>query len=81
MTESISVLLADDHPALRLGLRVLLEQPPIQSGAGIRVVAEAGDGVEALAQIEALQPDVTVLDCQLPGMAGTEVAAEARRRA
>ncbi|MGQ9677601.1 MAG: response regulator [Chloroflexota bacterium] len=73
--ESIRIVLADDHPALRLGLRVLLEQ-----ASGIRVVAEAGDGVEALAQIEALQPDVTVLDCQLPGMAGTEVAAEARRR-
>ena len=44
------------------------------------MVGEAGDGVETLAQIEELQPDVTVLDCQLPGMSGVELAAEAERR-
>ncbi len=70
----IRVLLADDHPALRVGLRVLLEQVP-----QVAVVGEAADGREALAQIEALQPDVAVLDCQLPGMAGAEVAEAVRR--
>ncbi len=70
MTEAIHVLLADDHPALRVGLRVLLEQ-----AADIVVVDETGDGQEALAQIEALRPEVAVLDCELPGMAGAEVAA------
>ena len=72
--DAISVVLVDDHPALRMGLRIMLEQAP-----DIRVVAEAGTGEEALAQIQALRPDVAVLDCQLPGMSGTEVAAEVRR--
>ena len=72
--DAISVVLVDDHPALRMGLRIMLEQAP-----DIRVVAEASTGEEALAQIEALRPDVVVLDCQLPGMSGTEVAAEVRR--
>lgn len=73
--QKIRVLLADDHPALRVGLRVLLEQ-----ASDVEVVAEAGDGREALEMIEALRPDVAVLDCQLPEMEGTEVAAEIRRR-
>ncbi len=75
MTEVIRVLLADDHPALRVGLRVLLEH-----AHGVAVVGEAGDGAEALASIEALCPDVAVLDCHLPELAGAEVAAEVRRR-
>ncbi|MFZ1629955.1 MAG: response regulator transcription factor, partial [Anaerolineae bacterium] len=70
----IRVVLVDDHPALRMGLRIMLEQAP-----DIRVVAEAGSGAEALACIEALQPDVVVLDCQLPGISGMEVAAQVRR--
>jgi DNA-binding NarL/FixJ family response regulator len=72
---SIRVLLADDHPTLRLGLRVLLERAP-----DIEVVAEAEKGEEALAKILAFQPDVAVLDCQLPGLSGPEVAREIRRR-
>jgi len=75
MAGVIRVLLADDHPALRVGLRVLLVQAP-----DIEVVGEANSGEEALLQIEALRPDVVVLDCQLPGMAGPEVARETRRR-
>jgi DNA-binding NarL/FixJ family response regulator len=71
----ITVVLADDHPALRLGLRVLLEQTP-----GIAVVGEADDGRAALAQIESVQPLVAVLDCCLPDLAGPAVAAEVRRR-
>jgi len=71
----IRVLLADDHPTLRLGLRVLLDRTP-----DIEVVAEAERGEEALAKILALQPDVAVLDCQLPGLSGPEVAREIRRR-
>ena len=72
---SIRVLLADDHPALRVGLRVLLEQ-----ATDIVVVAEAGDGREALEKVEALRPHVAVLDCQLPEMEGAAVAAEIRWR-
>jgi DNA-binding NarL/FixJ family response regulator len=75
MSKTIRVLLADDHPTLRLGLRVLLDQ-----ALDVEVVGEAEDGEEALALIESLVPDVAVLDCQLPEMEGTEVAQEIRRR-
>jgi len=72
----IRVLLADDHPSLRMGLRVLLEQEH-----DIQVVAEAGEGREALQQIESLRPDVAVLDCQLPVMDGVAVAMQIQERA
>ncbi|HOU15309.1 MAG TPA: response regulator transcription factor [Anaerolineae bacterium] len=71
----IRVLLADDHPALRMGLRVLLDRAP-----DIEVVGEADDGNAALALLESLRPDVAVLDCQLPGLDGAAVAQEATRR-
>ncbi len=69
------MLLADDHLTLWLGLRVLLDQAP-----DVEVVGEAEDGEEALAVIEALMPDVAVLDCRLPGMEGTRIALEIQRR-
>ena len=75
MTEIIRVLLADDHPTLRLGMRVLLDRAP-----DVEVVGEAKDGEEALALIEELRPDVAVLDCKLPGLSGPEVAREIQRR-
>jgi len=75
VNDTIRVLLADDHPTLRLGLRVLLDQAP-----DVEVVGEAEDGEEALALIETLVPDVAVLDCQLPAIEGTQVALEIRRR-
>jgi DNA-binding NarL/FixJ family response regulator len=70
----IRVVLVDDHPALRMGLRIVLEQAP-----GVQVVAEAGSGQEALALIQALRPEVAVLDCQLPDMPGSQAALELRR--
>lgn len=73
--ETIRVLLADDHPTLRLGLRVLLERAP-----DIAVVGEAENGAETLVLLETLQPDVLVLDCELPELEGTQVAHEIRRR-
>jgi DNA-binding NarL/FixJ family response regulator len=75
MTNPIRVLLVDDHPPFRIGMRVLLEQSP-----AIQVVGEADNGKAALDQIDALQPDVVVLDCQLPDLDGPTVAAEIRRR-
>ena len=75
MEDVIRVLLADDHPTLRLGLRMLLDRAP-----DVEVVGEAENGEEALALIEALVPDVAVLDCLLPGIEGAEVAREIRRR-
>ncbi len=75
MMKLIRVLLADDHPALRVGLRVLLDR-----AQDIEVVGEAEDGETTLHMVEALSPEVIVLDCQLPGMDGMAVAAELQRR-
>jgi DNA-binding NarL/FixJ family response regulator len=75
MDDRIRVLLVDDHPPFRVGMRVLLEQNP-----SIQVVGEAGTGAETLAAAEQLQPHVLVLDCQLPDMDGPAVAAALRAR-
>jgi DNA-binding NarL/FixJ family response regulator len=71
MPDPIRVVLADDHPALRLGLRILLDREP-----DIAVVGEADDGPTALEMSRTSAPDVLVLDCQLPGMDGAAVARE-----
>ncbi len=65
----IRVLLADDHAVVRSGVRSLLEMTP-----DISVVGEAEDGEQALALTEALKPDVLLLDVQMPGVSGVEVA-------
>ena len=72
---SIQVLLADDHPAVRAGIRGALEK-----AADVVVVGEAGDGEEALRLVEELRPDVALLDCRLPGMEGAQVAEAIRAR-
>jgi DNA-binding NarL/FixJ family response regulator len=69
--KSIRILLADDHTLVRAGIRSL-----VQALSGIQVVAEAGDGREALSLIETHQPDVAVLDIAMPGLNGLEVAAQ-----
>jgi DNA-binding NarL/FixJ family response regulator len=75
MTQPISVLIVDDHPVVRRGLRVLLE---VQDG--IEVAGEAGDGASALALIAATQPDVILLDLKLPGLGGLAVLGELAQR-
>ena len=75
MTRPISVLIVDDHPVVRRGLRVLLE---VQDG--IEVVGEAGDGAAALALAAEHAPDVILLDLKLPGMDGIAVLGELRAR-
>lgn len=68
MTDSpVRVLLADDHPVYRLGLRALL-----QSLGGFEVVGEATNGVEAVSAAVDLRPDVVVMDLQMPGLNGIE---------
>ncbi len=76
MTRPIAVLIVDDHPVVRRGLRVLLE---VQDG--IEVAGEAGDGATALALAAELTPDVILLDLKLPGMDGIAVLGELRARA
>ena len=63
-----SVLIVDDHDAFRASARALLERH------GFDVVGDAADGETALAAAERLRPDVVLLDVQLPGLDGFEVA-------
>jgi DNA-binding NarL/FixJ family response regulator len=67
MTEPIQVLVADDHPIFRDGLAMLLA-----SVDGIEVVGTAADGAEAVASALRLQPDVVVMDVQMPKLNGVE---------
>jgi DNA-binding NarL/FixJ family response regulator len=69
----IKVLLADDHAVVRAGIRQFLDM-----AEDITVVAEAEDGEEALNLIEQHQPDVAVLDIQMPKASGIEVARQIR---
>jgi DNA-binding NarL/FixJ family response regulator len=74
MENEIQVLIADDHPIVREGLRQTIE-----SDSGLKVVAEAGDGLEALAKIRQYQPQVVILDIDIPKMDGFEVALAMRK--
>ena len=65
MAEPITVLLADDEPLVRQGLRTILESEP-----DIVVVGEAGDGAEALAEARRHHPDIVCMDVRMPGIDG-----------
>ncbi len=71
--DCVRVVLVDDHPIVRAGIRQLLERT-----ADITVIGESGEGQEALRLIVNLQPDVVVLDMKLLGMQGTEVMHQLR---
>jgi DNA-binding NarL/FixJ family response regulator len=75
LSRPISVLIVDDHPVVRQGLRVLLE---VQEG--IEVAGETGDGATALALAAEREPDVILLDLKLPGMDGIAVLGELTAR-
>lgn len=68
MLNEIKIVLADDHPIVRQGLRQVIERE-----MGLRVVAECGDGVMALAEIEKQQPDIAILDVDMPRASGFDV--------
>ncbi len=67
MPPKIRVLITDDHAIVRKGIRALLATEP-----DIEVVGEAGDGAEAVAQAQALKPDVVLMDLVMPRMDGIE---------
>lgn len=66
---AVRVVIADDHPVVRSGIREMLDQAD-----GIDVVGEAESGTEALQQVDEHQPDVLLLDVEMPEMSGVEVA-------
>ena len=71
MKEEIRILIADDHPVVRHGLRSMLELKP-----GIKVVGEARDGQEAIQYAHELKPDVILMDLVMPKKDGLEAIAE-----
>ncbi|GHO44305.1 response regulator [Ktedonospora formicarum] len=71
----IRILLADDHPIVREGLRAVLETQP-----DFEVVAECANGEEAIRQAEALKPDILLLDLEMPIMDGVEAIKQLRLR-
>ncbi|GAA1806719.1 response regulator transcription factor [Actinomadura chokoriensis] len=66
---TIRVVLADDQPLIRAGLRVLIADTP-----DLEIVGEAGTGAEAVELVEEVNPDVVVMDIRMPGMDGIEAA-------
>src|SRR5262245_37339320 len=75
MAGEVTIVIADDHPIVRNGLREAIERDE-----RFKIVAEAGDGVEALARITALRPAIAVLDIRMPGLDGFAVALELRKQ-
>jgi DNA-binding NarL/FixJ family response regulator len=69
------ILLADDHTAVRCGLRLMLDSEP-----DLEVVAEAGDGAEAVERALADDVDLAILDITMPRMTGLQAASELARR-
>ena len=71
----VRLLIVDDHELVRDGIRARLE-----SESGVEIIGEAGDGEEAVALVEQLQPDLVMLDINMPNMNGLDAAEEIRAR-
>jgi DNA-binding NarL/FixJ family response regulator len=76
VTEKIRVLIVDDHPVVRDGLRGVIDGQP-----DMHVVGEAGHGAEALARVDAEPVDVVLMDLRMPIMGGVEAIGQLRRTA
>lgn len=74
MRDETHIVIADDHPIVRKGLREVIEEQP-----DLKVVGEAGDGEAALVLIRKLQPQIAVLDLHMPKMDGFAVCREIRK--
>jgi DNA-binding NarL/FixJ family response regulator len=74
MSALVRVLLADDHTLVRAGIRALLNELP-----GVQVIAEAGDGREAVELAKAHQPNLILMDISMKGLNGIEATAQVKR--
>jgi DNA-binding NarL/FixJ family response regulator len=75
MMNEVRILIADDHPIVRTGLRHIIESAP-----DLKVIAEASDGMEALEMINQLNPQIVMLDIDMPKMDGFRVARAIREQ-
>jgi DNA-binding NarL/FixJ family response regulator len=75
MTNEIRIAIADDHPLLRKGLRQVIE-----ADSKMKVVTEAGDGEDLISQIEISQPQIAIVDVDMPKLDGFAVAKEISKR-
>ena len=75
MCDATHVFIAEDHPVVRYGLRMLLEAMP-----GVSVVGETGDGSEVVDRVLQLDPDIVLLDISLPNRTGIEILATLRQK-
>lgn len=75
MNREIRVLIADDHPIFRRGLRMVVESDPL-----LRVVAEAEEGETALLKIEEFKPEIAILDIDMPLADGLKIAGAIREK-
>ncbi len=75
MSSVVRVVIADDHPVVRAGLRGMIESEP-----DIEVVAEAANGQEAVSLVGRLQPEVVLMDLQMPEFDGVAATQEIRDR-
>jgi DNA-binding NarL/FixJ family response regulator len=73
--EKIKILIADDHPILRAGLRTLLS-----AEARFQVVGDAADGLEAIRRVETLNPDLVLIDLSMPRMNGCTAIREIKKK-
>lgn len=73
--DKTTIVLADDHQVVRQGLKALLDAEP-----DLRVVGEAGDGLQAIRRVELVSPRVLVLDLMMPGLNGLDVIPQIKKR-
>ncbi|MBC8504051.1 MAG: response regulator transcription factor [Chloroflexi bacterium] len=74
MTDTIRILICDDHAIVRKGLRTLIDSEP-----GMEVIGEAANGREAVLKVQSLQPDVILMDLVMPRMGGVEAIIEIKK--